>query len=252
MKKGKFYILFLITCLCLGGIFPFPYQILQVKAANPSEYASLEKNFAGDADWGKLRLSDESDDHGEPLLYAWVNSGAAGTAKNTEAWIYGSGTPSAVYFQGDPEHPEAPCLPKSTLKRIYSGTGLSMTIQDGSSLCKRFSAVKIIDTTGWSTENASDFSEMFSGCSYLTKLDLRGFRTGHVTDMSGMFDGCFSLSELVVSSFDTSSVRDMSRMFRGTGLTSLDLSSFNTSALLDAKEMFKDCYYLSTLILGGI
>ena len=98
------------------------------------------------------------------------------------------------------------------------------------------------------TENVTDMSSMFLGCSSLRSLDLTNFNTGNVTDMSNMFLGCQNLTSLDVSNFNTSKVTDMSRMFQNChDLTSLDVSNFNTSKVTDMCCMFVDCHKLTSL-----
>ena len=47
----------------------------------------------------------------------------------------------------------------------------------------------------------------------LQELNLSNFNTNNVTNMSDMFSGCSSLKELNLSNFNTKNVIDMSRMF---------------------------------------
>ena len=100
------------------------------------------------------------------------------------------------------------------------------------------------------TENVTDMSSMFLGCSSLSSLDLTNFDTGNVTDMSRMFQNCYDLTSLDVSNFNTSKVTDMCCMFVGCHkLTSLNVSKFNTTEVTDMRDMFEDCYALTSLDL---
>ena len=58
-------------------------------------------------------------------------------------------------------------------------------------------------------------TDMFHGCSSLTKLDLINFNTQNVTNMQYMFCDCCSLTELDVSKFNIYNVTDMGDMFAG-------------------------------------
>ena len=101
------------------------------------------------------------------------------------------------------------------------------------------------------TDNVTNMSSMFSGCSSLTSLDLGGFKTDNVTDMSSMFDGCSSLMSLDLSGFKTVDVTYMKYMFSGcSSLTSLDVSSFKTNNVKDIKYMFYGCSNLTTIYAG--
>ena len=98
------------------------------------------------------------------------------------------------------------------------------------------------------TENVTDMSGMFYGCSALTTLDVSNFDTKNVTNMSNMFHWCFVLTTLDVSNFDTQNVTDMSSMFYGChALTTLDVSNFDTQNVTDMSNMFSGCKALTTL-----
>ena len=102
------------------------------------------------------------------------------------------------------------------------------------------------------TDNVTDMSKMFSGCSSLTSLDVSTLNTENVTDMSDMFGGCSSLTSLDVSTFNTENVTDMSYMFDGcSALTSLDLSNLYAPKVTDLDKMFEDCVNLKSLNLSG-
>jgi len=101
------------------------------------------------------------------------------------------------------------------------------------------------------TENVTDMSNMFEGCSSLQSLDLSNFNTENVEDMSNMFEGCSSLRSLDLSNFNTENVEYMSYMFRGcSSLRSLDLSNFDTRNVTDMYEMFASCNSLQKLDLS--
>lgn len=116
-------------------------------------------------------------------------------------------------------------------------------------------------------------TNMFSGCSKLTKILFKNIDTSRVTNMSGFFCNCSSLTEVDLSDLDTSSVTNMSSMFIGTKLsqinidtssaqnmsymfyqskaTSLDLSSFDTSSVTNMSNMFNGCRSLTNLDLSN-
>ena len=98
------------------------------------------------------------------------------------------------------------------------------------------------------TENVTDMSGMFYGCSALTTLDVSKFDTKNVTNMSNMFHWCFVLTTLDVSNFDTQNVTNMSNMFSGChALTTLDVSNFDTQNVTNMSNMFSGCKALTTL-----
>ena len=101
------------------------------------------------------------------------------------------------------------------------------------------------------TEEVTNMSGMFWGCSGLTSLDLSSFNTAKVTDMNSMFNGCSDLTSLDVSSFNTAKVTNMSCMFGNcTGLKSLDVSKFNTAEVTDMRFMFNGCSGLTTIYVS--
>ena len=98
------------------------------------------------------------------------------------------------------------------------------------------------------TEQVTDMSNMFYGCSALTSLDLSNFNTAKVRDMSYMFYRCSALSSLDLSNFNTAIVTNMSYMFSDCStLSSLDLSNFYTKEVRDMSYMFSRCSALTTI-----
>ena len=98
------------------------------------------------------------------------------------------------------------------------------------------------------TENVTDMSGMFWGCTALTTLDVSHFDTKNVTSMSYMFSNCFALTTLNVSNFNTQNVTNMYYMFSDcTALTTLDVSHFDTQNVTNMSNMFSGCKALTTL-----
>ena len=109
-----------------------------------------------------------------------------------------------------------------------------------------------LDVSGFKTDNVTSMSCMFRGCSGLTSLDLSSFKTDNVASMYGMFYGCSGLKSLNVNTFKTDNVTDMRYMFNGcSGLTSIDLSGFNTDNVIVMSDMFHGCSSLTSLDLSG-
>ena len=101
------------------------------------------------------------------------------------------------------------------------------------------------------TEEVTNMSGMFYGCSGLTNLDLSHFNTSKVTNMGGLFRDCSGLKSVNLSSFNTAHVTYMNQMFLGcSSLTSLDLSNFNTLVVQAMNGMFYDCNHLVTIYAG--
>ena len=110
------------------------------------------------------------------------------------------------------------------------------------------SALTTLDVSNFNTQNVTDMSYMFCGCSALTTLDLSSFNTKHVGNMYNMFRDCSALTTLDISNFNTQNVTNMSEMFSGCrALTTLDVSKFDTQNVTDMSGMFSGCETLTTL-----
>ena len=94
------------------------------------------------------------------------------------------------------------------------------------------------------TENVTDMSYMFSGCSKLASLDLSNFNTEKVTDMSYMFVDMTSITTLNLGAFKPQNVTNMSYMFYGDNkLKTIYVSSTNwtTNNVTISAAMFSGC-----------
>ena len=110
------------------------------------------------------------------------------------------------------------------------------------------SALTTLDVSKFDTKNVTSMIFMFEDCSALTTLDLSNFKTQNVTDMYRMFYGCSALTTLDVSKFDTKNVTSMRYTFMNcSSLTTLDVSKFDTSNVTDMRDMFSNCSALTTL-----
>lgn len=102
------------------------------------------------------------------------------------------------------------------------------------------------------TDNVTDMSYMFAGCSGLRNIDLTGFKTDNVTDMSGMFVCCYGLTSIDLTGFKTNNVKSMRNLFEScASLTSLDLTGIKTDNVTDMSEMFYGCFNLTKIDMTG-
>lgn len=125
-------------------------------------------------------------------------------------------------------------------------------VTDMSSMFNGCSALTSLDLSGFNTANVTNMTYMFQGCSNLTSLDLSHFNTANVTNMESMFRGCSSLANLDISGFNTGKVGSMGSMFLGcSSLANLDVSRFNTEGVVDMGSMFQGCSNLTSLDLSG-
>ena len=125
-------------------------------------------------------------------------------------------------------------------------------VTDMSNMFYGCSALTSLDLSNFNTAKVRDMSYMFYSCSALTSLDLSKFNTAIVTNMSYMFNDCSTLSSLDLSNFNTAIVTNMSYMFNGcSALSSLDLSNFNTAIVTNMSYMFFNCANLSSLDLSN-
>ena len=110
------------------------------------------------------------------------------------------------------------------------------------------SALTSLDLTNFNTAKVTDMKLLFANCSALESLDLSMFNTENVTSMPSMFNGATNLKALNVSNFNTEKVNNMGHMFANCpNLTSLDLSSFNTKGVEYVDNIFKNCSNLTTI-----
>ena len=110
------------------------------------------------------------------------------------------------------------------------------------------SALTSLDLTNFNTAKVTDMKLLFANCSALESLDLSMFNTENVTSMPSMFNGATKLKTLNVSNFNTEKVNNMGHMFANCpNLTSLDLSSFNTKGVEYVDNIFKNCSNLTTI-----
>ncbi len=125
-------------------------------------------------------------------------------------------------------------------------------VTDMSAMFWGCSSLTSLDVTGFKTDNVTDMFQMFRDCSNLTSLDLTGFKTDNVTDMRNMFKFCSGLTSLDLPGFKNSNVTNMSEMFYGcSDLTSLDLTGFKTDNVTSMSGMFWDCSGLTSLDVTG-
>ena len=121
-------------------------------------------------------------------------------------------------------------------------------VTDMSNMFYGCSALTSLDVTHFNTAKVTNMNYMFYGCSKLTSLDVTKFNTANVTNMSYMFCRCPVLSSLDVTKFNTANVTNMSYMFEScSALSSLDLSNFNTAIVTDMSYMFYGCSALKTI-----
>ena len=113
---------------------------------------------------------------------------------------------------------------------------------------------------GFQTEDVTDMSNMFKGCTNLSQItsvpvgegetyEVLYFNTTNVTNMAHMFDGCSTLTNLRLS-FNTHNVKGagMVAMFKNcSGLQSLDISSFTTARVTNMTELFNGCAKMKDL-----
>ena len=140
----------------------------------------------------------------------------------------------------------------TNLKKLYLKNFNAPLLKSYSSITA-ISTLEELDITGMNTENVTDMSNMFKGCSKLINIDLSSFDTSNVTNMSNMFNGCSKLINIDLSSFDTSGVTNMNCMFYNCSSLegTIDLSLFNVSNVTNMYAMFAECSKLTNLKLNN-
>ncbi len=133
--------------------------------------------------------------------------------------------------------------------------GDNFNTEDVTNMSRMFygcSSMTSIDLSNINTSNVTNMSRMFYGCSSMTSIDLSNINTSNVTNMSMMLYGCSSMTSINISNFNTANVSNMSQMFCGCGsLTSLNLSNFNTANVTNMSDMFYYCSSLTSLNISN-
>ena len=99
----------------------------------------------------------------------------------------------------------------------------------------------------------TDMSNMFWGCSNLSRVDMSGLQARQNTTTEGMFGKCTNLKLVNLNGFITTRVKNMSAMFIDCeSLADLDLSGLVTARVTDMGGMFADCKSLQNLNISGL
>ena len=137
---------------------------------------------------------------------------------------------------------------------------------DGTSLNKLFEGfvnLKKATFDDSTTQNVTDMSYLFSGCTGLNATsEINGLNMTSATTVSHMFDGCTGLTHTQITGFSTETAAyglDMSYMFNGcTGLSyagstsgALALTGFNIEKAGNIGSMFSGCTSLENVVLSG-
>ena len=225
MKTIKFFLLLVLTWLCLGayakpkevyssfdkstGTLTYYYD--DQRSSRPKTeiydpYNTRFKDYAEDVRKGKIDISMKD----APLT-------------STEYMFYGN-----YYF--------------SCSTSGFTETWTSHTIE-------LYNMTEIEGLENLNTGEVTDMSCMFLGCSALRTIDFGKVDTRNVTDMRSMFSGCYNLTSLNITSFNTAKVTNMSSMFYGcSSLPSIDLRSFDIAKVTNMSSMFYRCTRLKTIL----
>ena len=116
-------------------------------------------------------------------------------------------------------------------------------------LTNNSSATMINNINYLNTSAVTNMTQMFYGCTGLTKLDVSGFDTHNVTTMNGMFQNCSKITTLDVTGFDVSNVTSMANMFNGcSNLTTIYCNDdWKEGRSRTSSNMFYNC----TSLVGG-
>ena len=218
--------------------------------------------------------------------YMWKNGyfkdGTTPTPSTTEAYAVLSGSTLTFYYDKNKASRSGTkySLNTGTNNPGWSGSAASITkvvfnsnFEDARpETCYRWfngmsKLTSIIGIEYLNTEDVTNMTSMFNGCSVLTSLDVSNFDTSGVKDMSYMFNGCsklnfinFALSVSVApngypsyySGFVTTAATNLRNMFSGcSSLASLQLPEFEITSSKNSTEMFKGCSALQLLHIQG-
>ena len=99
------------------------------------------------------------------------------------------------------------------------------------------------------TENVTNMSNMFNGCSKLTTISQ--LDTSSVTDMSRMFQNCSNLT--TIPQLDTSKVTNMHSIFDGCSkLTTIDITNMKITNTSNSNSFAYNCKSLTKLIIRNM
>lgn len=141
--------------------------------------------------------------------------------------------------------------------------GLVTNMTEMFSGCSALTRISFHDNLTNNTSGVTSFSRMFYGCSSLTQIDgITHLNTSAATNLSRMFYGCSSLVTLTLDPYqdywNTSKVTDMTEMFSGcTALTAIRSNSTTpahlvTTSLTSTVRMFRGCENLEMLDVSGL
>ncbi len=220
------------------------YAVLSDNNTVLTFYYDNQKAERGGMDLGPFTISYDQDSHRINVNSGWDEQRENITNVVFDASFAGCTTLTSTnyWFYG--------------LENLSSITGISFlktdNVTDMSSMFSGCSSLTSLDVTGFKTDNVTNMGSMFYGCSSLMSLDVTGFKAGNVTNLSGMFSGCSGLTSLDVTGFKTDNVTNMVCMFQGcSSLTSLDVTGFKTDNVTDMYRMFSGCSGLTSLDVTG-
>ncbi len=149
----------------------------------------------------------------------------------------------------DPAHPEGYPIYASYDNGVVRITTHANSIHAHQSLKGMFKDMTDLEEIQWGlfldTEETTDMSEMFMGCSSLLDINLIDVaNTVNVTTLAHMFDGCSAAERILLGNkFNTKKVTDVSYMYNNcSSLTSIDLGQyFDTRNVTTMAYMFCNC-----------
>ena len=163
--------------------------------------------------------------------------------------LQASNSPHKIYGYISPTDPEVLEI-NSFASSIYAHSNCSTMFKNLSDVIN----IGWTETVLFVTEDVTDMSYMFAGCTDLSILSsINSFNTTNVTNMAHMFDGCSSLGQLDLSSLHTHNLRSngMVAMFNGcSNLGELNLSSFTSEQITDMTDLFNGCSNMLDLYIN--
>ena len=220
---------------------------LGVRTYETADYAYLESGPLFNQDMhtlmdtcnaNQIMFSNNGAEIPSPVPNNWIEVQAA----NSPIKIYAHVKDGAVRIES-----EAPL--------IYADTNCREMFKN----LTRLSAVRwnTTSTGGFQTEDVTDMSYMFYGCTSLSNAnDIYMFNTTNVTNMSHMFEECTTMTgyNINLSTWNTHNLKDtgMVAMFKGcSALATLNLSSFTTKRITDMTDLFNGCVAMTYLYLDN-
>lgn len=191
----------------------------------------------------------------EPWDQATIDD-SYGTAEDWSAWkiVSAEDSPLKIYAHivsanNPDDETEEKILIASRAKYYYADENSSGMFQNLTTI--KTMHWNVSEDSGFQTEDVTDMSYMFAGCTSLTTLqgiELSNF--SNVETMAHMFEGCTTLGSVSMNPVNTHNLRDdgMVAMFKNcSSIQTINISTVTTNRVTNMSELFAGCKNLTSI-----